>query len=176
MGTHGVVDLDQALEHRAAGNGARLRGAGRRFGTGWIVVAAASLVFLVSIASPPRLMDDVDAVQAQIARNMLASGDYVTARLNGIPYLEKAPLIYWMMAASYRVFGVHDWAARLPLALSVILLCWVIYRFARWAFDPWAAMYSGVALATCVGLFLFTRILIPDAILTLSITGAIWTW
>ena len=121
-------------------------------------------------------MDDVDAVQAQIARNMLASGDYVTARLNGIPYLEKAPLIYWMMAASYRVFGVHDWAARLPLALSVILLCWVTYRFARWAFDPWAAVYSGVALATCVGLFLFTRILIPDAILTLSITGAIWTW
>ena len=121
-------------------------------------------------------MDDVDAVQAQIARNMLASGDYVTARLNGVPYLEKAPLVYWMMAASYRVFGVHDWAARLPLALSVILLCWVTYRFARWAFDESAAMYSGIALATCLGLFLFTRILIPDAILTLTITGAIWAW
>src|SRR5438067_1632052 len=176
MGTHGVIDVDEALEYRAAGNGAGIRGARRRFGAGGIVVAAASLVFLISIASPPRLMDDVDAVQAQIARNMLASGDYVTARLNGVPYLEKAPLIYWMMAASYRVFGVHDWAARLPLALSAILLCWVTYRFARWAFDQWAAMYSGVALATCVGLFLFTRILIPDAILTLSITGAIWTW
>ena len=121
-------------------------------------------------------MDDVDAVQAQIARNMLASGDYVTARLDGVPYLEKAPLVYWMMAASYRVFGVHDWSARLPLALSVILLCWLTYRFARWAFDESAALYSGVALATCVGLFLFTRILIPDAILTLTITGAIWAW
>jgi 4-amino-4-deoxy-L-arabinose transferase-like glycosyltransferase len=121
-------------------------------------------------------MDDVDAVQAQIARNMLASGDYVTARLDGIPYLEKSPLIYWMMAASYRVFGVHDWAARLPLALSVILLCWVTYRFARWAFDESAALYAGVALATCIGLFLFTRILIPDAILTLAITGAVWAW
>jgi len=121
-------------------------------------------------------MDDVDAVQAQIARNMLASADYVTARLDGVPYLEKSPLIYWMMAASYRVFGVHDWAARLPLALSVILLCWVTYRFARWAFDESAALYSGVALATCVGLFLFTRILIPDAILTLTITGAVWVW
>jgi 4-amino-4-deoxy-L-arabinose transferase-like glycosyltransferase len=121
-------------------------------------------------------MDDVDAVQAQIARNMLASGDYVTARLDGVPYLEKSPLIYWMMAASYRVFGVHEWSARLPLALSVILLCWVTYRFARWAFDESAALYSGVALATCVGLFLFTRILIPDAILTLTITGAVWAW
>jgi hypothetical protein len=121
-------------------------------------------------------MDDVDAVQAQIARNMLASGDWVTARLDGVAYLEKSPLIYWMMASSYTVFGVHDWAARLPLALAVVLLCWVMYRFARWAFDEDAALYSGLALATSVGLFLFTRILIPDATLSLTITGAIWAW
>jgi 4-amino-4-deoxy-L-arabinose transferase-like glycosyltransferase len=121
-------------------------------------------------------MDDVDAVQAQIARNMLASGDWVTARLNGVAYLEKAPLVYWMMALSYRVFGVHDWAARLPLALAVVLLCWVTYRFGGWAFNDGAGLYAGIALATCVGLFLFTRILIPDAILTLTITGAIWAW
>jgi len=121
-------------------------------------------------------MDDVDAVQAQIARNMLASGDYVTARLDGIAYLEKAPLVYWMMANSFRLFGVHDWAARIPLALGVILLCSITYRFARWAFDESAALYSGIALSTCVGLFLFTRILIPDALLTVTITGAIWAW
>ncbi|HEY5162988.1 MAG TPA: glycosyltransferase family 39 protein [Terriglobales bacterium] len=116
-------------------------------------------------------------MQAQIARNMLASSDWVTARLNGVAYLEKSPLIYWMMAASYRVFGVRDWAARLPLALAVILLCWVTYRFARWAFDSDdAGAFSGLALASCVGLFLFTRILIPDATLTLTITGAVWAW
>ena len=50
-------------------------------------------------------MDDVDAVQAQIARNMLTSGDWVTARLDGVPYLEKAPLIYWLMAVSYTLSG-----------------------------------------------------------------------
>jgi 4-amino-4-deoxy-L-arabinose transferase-like glycosyltransferase len=121
-------------------------------------------------------MDDVDAVQAQIARNMLASGDYVTARLDGVAYLEKAPLVYWMMAASYSIFGVHEWAARLPLALGLLLLCWATYRFGRWAFDEASALYSGIALATCIGLFLFTRILIPDALLTLTITGAIWAW
>jgi len=121
-------------------------------------------------------MDDVDAVQAQIARNMLQSGDWVTARLDGVAYLEKPPLIYWMMAVSYRIFGVHDWAARIPLALSIILLCWVVYNFGRWAFGEEAGFYAGLALSTCVGLFLFTRILIPDAILTLSITTAIWAW
>ena len=74
---------------------------------------------------------------------MLSSGDWVTARLDGVAYLEKSPLIYWMMAVSYRIFGVHDWAARLPLALSVILLCWVTYRFARWAFGDDAGLYAG---------------------------------
>ena len=121
-------------------------------------------------------MDDVDAVQAQIARNMLVSGDWTTARLDGVAYLEKAPLVYWMMAGSYAIFGVHDWAARLPLALAVVLLCWLVYRFGRWAFDQDAGMFAGVVLATSVGLFLFTRILIPDAMLTLTITGAIWAW
>jgi 4-amino-4-deoxy-L-arabinose transferase-like glycosyltransferase len=121
-------------------------------------------------------MDDVDAVQAQIARNMLESGDWVTARLDHIAYLEKSPMVYWAMAVSYRVFGVHDWAARLPLALCVVLLCWLTYRFGRWAFSDSAGMYAGVALATCIGLYLFTRILIPDAMVTLTITGAIWAW
>jgi len=81
-------------------------------------------------------MDDVDAVQAQIARNMLQSGDWVTARLDGIAYLEKSPLIYWIMAASFSMFGVHDWAARLPLALINIALCWITARVAMWAFGP----------------------------------------
>src|SRR5438270_1522226 len=176
MGTYGVVDVDEALGRGTAGGGTGIRGARRGFGSAWLVLAAASLVFLVSVVSPPRLMDDVDAVQAQIARNMLASGDYVSARLDGVAYLEKAPLVYWLMAASYSVFGVHDWAARLPLALGVLLLCWTTYRFGCWAFDEASALYSGIALATCIGLFLFTRILIPDALLTLTITGAIWAW
>ena len=107
---------------------------------------------------------------------MLASGDWVTARLDGIAYLEKAPLTYWLIALSYKAFGVRDWAARLPLALAAVMLCWVTYRFARWAFDEKAGLYAGIAVATSVGLFLFTRILIPDAALTLTIAGAIWAW
>ena len=121
-------------------------------------------------------MDDVDAVQAQIAANMLESGDWVTARLNGVKYLEKSPLVYWMMAASYSVFGVHDWAARIPLALSVILLCWITARFGAWAFTEDAGLWAGLILSTCIGLFLFTRILIPDVILTLTITLALWSY
>jgi 4-amino-4-deoxy-L-arabinose transferase-like glycosyltransferase len=124
--------------------------------------------------SPPSLMDDVDAVQAQIARNMLQSGDWVTARLDGVAYLEKSPLKYWMIAVSFMIFGVHDWAARIPIALSTVVLCWVTARFGAWAFGRRAGLYAGVTLATSIGLFLFTRILIPDSILTLTITLALW--
>jgi len=121
-------------------------------------------------------MDDVDAVQAQISRNMLQSGDWVTARLNGIAYLEKSPLGYWLSAISYSIFGVKDWAGRLPLALSVVLLCFVTYRFGAWAFGKQAGFYSGIVLSTSVGLYLFTRIIIPDAILTLTISVALWAF
>jgi 4-amino-4-deoxy-L-arabinose transferase-like glycosyltransferase len=140
----------------------------------WIVVLVAAAIYLVSITSPPSLMDDVDAVQAQIARNMVDSGDWVTAHLNGVRYLEKPPLKYWMIAASYLVFGVHDWVARLPLASLVVLLCWLSFRFGRWAFGELVGFYTGLVMATSVGLWLFTRVQISDAMLTVTITLAMW--
>jgi len=121
-------------------------------------------------------MDDVDAVQAQIARNMLESGDWVTAHLNGVAYLEKSPLKYWSMAISFAVFGVHDWSARIPMVLFTVLLCWVTARMGAWAFSERAGLYAGMGLATCIGLFLFTRIQIPDAALTLAVALALWAF
>ncbi|HTZ95629.1 MAG TPA: glycosyltransferase family 39 protein [Terriglobales bacterium] len=142
----------------------------------FIILLFAATIFLGCIISPPSLMDDVDAVEAQIARNMLQSGDWVIAHLDGVPYLEKSPMVYWVMAVSYRIFGVHDWAARLPLALGAILLAWVTYRYSRWAFGGRAGFYSGLVVATCIGLFLFTRIQIPDVLLTLCVCLSFWSF
>ena len=119
-------------------------------------------------------MDDVDAVQAQISRNMLTSGDWVTARLDGVVYLEKAPLVYWLIAGSYKIFGVHDWSARIPIALSAVGLAWLTAGFGVWAFGKPAGFYAGLCMATGIGLFLFTRILIPDVMLTLTTALAMW--
>jgi 4-amino-4-deoxy-L-arabinose transferase-like glycosyltransferase len=141
-----------------------------------VVIGAAVLIFLGTILSPPSLVDDVDSVHATIGRTMLRSGDWVTARLNGVAYLDKSPLTYWVIAASYALFGVHDWAARIPLALSTILLCGVTALFGAWAFGRKAGFYAGLALATSAGLFLFTRILIPEVMLTLSVTVTMWAF
>jgi len=141
-----------------------------------VVLLLAASIYLGCIISPPSLMDDVDAVQAQISRNMLTSGDWVTARLDGVVYLEKAPLVYWLIAGSYKIFGVHDWSARIPIALSAVGLAWLTAGFGVWAFGKPAGFYVGLCMATGIGLFLFTRILIPDVMLTVTTALAMWAF
>ena len=93
---------------------------------------------------------------------MLQSGDWITARLNGVPYFDKPPGQVWAIALSFAAFGVHDWAARLPASLAAMLLCWLTWRMGRWSFGDLGGLYAGIGLATCCGLFLFTRVRIPD--------------
>ena len=123
-------------------------------------------------------MDDVDAVQAQIARNMLDSGDWVTARLDGVPYLEKAPLIYWTIAICPTKFlACTIGSARIPMALSAIALCWADRGFRRLGVRQTRGISMPVyASPRALDLFLFTRILIPDVMLTCTIALAMWAF
>ena len=121
-------------------------------------------------------MDDVDASLAQISKNMLTSGDWVTPRADGIAFLEKPAMFYWPMAVSFKIFGVHDWAARIPFALAAIALACLACAFGTWAFGREAGLYAGLCMATGVGLFLFTRIVIPDVMLTFTIALAMWAF
>lgn len=139
------------------------------------LVLIAATIFAGCLISPPGLMDDVDAAHGQLARNMIQSHDWTIPQLDGVPYIEKAPLPYWLIAISYLIFGVHDWAARIPFAFGAVLLCWVTARYVRWAFGARAGFYSGLVLATSIGLFLFTRILIPDVLLTLCVLLSFWS-
>ncbi len=127
-----------------------------------------------ALLSPP-LLDDADSVHAEVAREMIVRGDPVTLYANGIRYLEKAPLLYWSMAASMRLLGVHTATARLPLALFTLLLVLLVERFAREAFrSARAGLYAAMILLSSFGIFIFTRILIPDAIVCLWYAAALW--
>jgi len=128
----------------------------------WLLLYASFTLF-----SPP-LLDDADSVHAEAAREMLVSGDWVTLHANGIRYLEKAPLLYWTMAASFRLFGVGQTQARLPLALSSLALFLSTFVLGKRLFHSApAGFYAALALETSIGIFLFTRILIPDEMLCL---------
>src|SRR6202041_3635528 len=128
-----------------------------RFNVYLVVALIAAAIYVGCMVSPPSLMDDVDSVQAQISRTMLSSGDWVTARIAGIAYLEKSPLNYWLVSGVFRIFGVHDWAARIPGVFAAIALSLVTCAFGIWAFGKRAGFYAGLCIATCIGLFLFTR-------------------
>jgi 4-amino-4-deoxy-L-arabinose transferase-like glycosyltransferase len=141
-----------------------------------VIVLLASVIHFTGILSPPYLMDDTDAVEAQIARTMLSSGDWVTARLDGVKYLEKSPLSWWLTATGYKLIGVHDWSSRIPFALTAIGLALLTAAFGKWAFGKRAGFCAGLVMASCVGIWLFTRILIPDIMLTFVIALAMWAF
>src|SRR5579884_2062879 len=85
------------------------------------VVSWAIIVFacLFGIGSYP-LLDNNEGLYASISRDMLASGHYIIPHLNGVPYLEKPPLLYWLTALSMSLFGINEMAARLPEALAFL--------------------------------------------------------
>jgi 4-amino-4-deoxy-L-arabinose transferase-like glycosyltransferase len=142
---------------------------GRRF-----VPQSLALLFLwLCIYGPglfrPSLFDDADSAHAEAGREMLTLHDWVTLHENGIRYLEKAPLPYWAMAISFRLFGVNEWSARLAQGLGVLLLAFVLVRMGRKFLSPEAGFWAGVVCVTSFGPYLFTRILIPDLLVGLWI-------
>jgi len=118
----------------------------------WAAFAAFLLfgiVYLGSLTSPA-LLDDADASHSEAAREMFARGDYVTLHINGVRYLEKAPLIYWLVAFGFRVFGVGELAVRLPSALAMFLLMLLAYRWSRRAFSERVGIYAALFIAYMV--------------------------
>jgi 4-amino-4-deoxy-L-arabinose transferase-like glycosyltransferase len=121
----------------------------------WLLLYASFTLF-----SPP-LLDDADSVHAEVAREMVARHDWITLYANGIRYLEKAPLMYWSMAASFTLFGPQDWAARLPLAIATLALFLDVYATGRrlCSLPDTAGFYAALILLTSFGIFIYTRII-----------------
>jgi 4-amino-4-deoxy-L-arabinose transferase-like glycosyltransferase len=137
-----------------------------------LIVLVWAVIYIGSLFQLP-LMDDADTVHAEAAREMVETGDWVTLKINGgFRYLEKAPLMYWLVAASYKVFGVHDWSTRLPIALGMLALLLVVYRIGRRVFRQGnrgdeGGLYAALALGTGFGPFIYTRFMIPEMLVAL---------
>ncbi len=138
------------------------------------LVALWGIIYLANSGYPPALLDDADTVHAEAARETAESGDWITLHANRIRYLEKAPLMYWSIALSYKLFGVSEFASRLPIALATLGLILATMFVGNFAFGGKAGFYSALCIGSCVGIFLFTRVLWPDVMLTLLITMAFY--
>jgi 4-amino-4-deoxy-L-arabinose transferase-like glycosyltransferase len=139
-----------------------------------LLLLTLSLVIYVGTAARPALVDESDCGHAVAAREILERGDWSVLHINGIRYLEKAPLHYWIVAASYAILGESAFATRLSLAVAVAGLTWMVYVFGRRFFSERAGFYAGLVMCTSFGTFLFTRTMIPEAIYALLFTAAFY--
>ncbi len=130
-------------------------------------------VHVAALFAPP-LLDDADATHACAAQYMAHTGDWVTLRVNGVRYLEKPPLSYWLAALDYHLFGYNVFATHLPLTLGVLGLSILAWLWARRAYGDRAAFYAALSILTSVGVFLFTRIFIPEVLLTFLLAFALY--
>lgn len=110
---------------------------------------------------------------AEIAREMVVSGDWVTPRLNGLKYFEKPPLQYWLTAAGFEAFGIEEWTARLPGALAGLLTIVCVGYAASMLASATTGAYAALALAGMVWPFGIAHVVTLDALLTFWLTGAL---
>ncbi|HEY6465762.1 MAG TPA: glycosyltransferase family 39 protein [Candidatus Acidoferrales bacterium] len=112
---------------------------------------------------------------AQVAREMLARRDWITPVLNNKPWLEKPPLYYWQAMLAYWVFGVTDWAARLPSAFDATAMIVVIYLFFRRLY-PGVALDAALIAASSAGVIAYARAASMDMALAATFTFAMLAW
>lgn len=135
-----------------------------------LVVVAAALLF--SRLTYPLIEPD-EARHAEIAREMLQSGDWIVPRINHVPYFDKPPLLHWLCAASYSLFGVRDWAARLVPAAAAFLTVMATFLLGRRLLGTGAAFWGALMLVLSIEFLFCGRFLIMDSLLTLCVVAAL---
>jgi 4-amino-4-deoxy-L-arabinose transferase-like glycosyltransferase len=140
----------------------------------WILFAAViCFVYFFAIGAIPLLGPD-EPRYAQVAREMFERGDWVTPTLGGYNWFEKPALLYWLQIASYYIFGVSEFSARLGPALCGLLTVLGLYLFGRRLFENERfANYLAIISASTIGLLVFSRGASFDIILTFTVTGAL---
>ncbi len=134
----------------------------------WVLLYASFSLF------KPPLLDGADALNAEIAREMLVSGHWITPHANGIPYPLHPPLLYWAVAVSFALFDISDWAARMPVVVATLALFITTFSLGRRIFrSPPAGFYAALVLITSYGVFLFGHLLLRDVFLCLWTTLAL---
>ncbi|HEY3627162.1 MAG TPA: glycosyltransferase family 39 protein [Terracidiphilus sp.] len=142
----------------------------------WLILGAVFLAVQFGSLFTPPVLDDADASHAQAAQHMVESGDWVTLKVNGIRYLEKPPLPYWVVAGLFRVFGENAFATRLPNSLAILGITWIAWLWAGRAWGQRAAFYAALGILTAIGPFLFTRFAIPEALLSFFLLFALYSF
>ncbi len=138
---------------------------------GLLLLAIGSAMFLTRLSGP--LREPEETRYAEIPRQMLAEGRFVEPVLHGQPYYQKPPLMYWLVMGAYRVFGVHDWAARLVPALASLATVLVTWLWGRSVFGSRTGLAAALVLLLSARFVYLGRMLTIDPLLCLWVTTAL---
>ncbi|MFZ6758839.1 ArnT family glycosyltransferase [Undibacterium sp. Ji50W] len=141
----------------------------------WLVWLLAFFFLAYGLGAYP-ILDNNEGLYAEIPREMLAAGDWhnwIIPHLNGLAYMEKPPLLYWLTAFSFALFGEHEWAARLVPALSALACVGMMMWFGRQIARPNAAKLAALMFISGLGVIAMSRTLMFDMLLTAMLTGAL---
>jgi 4-amino-4-deoxy-L-arabinose transferase-like glycosyltransferase len=136
-----------------------------------LLVVLAGCLFFAGLGSLPLLEPD-EGRNAEVAREMLASGDWITPHYDGLPYLDKPAVFFCLVASSFKLSGLHEWSARAPSALMGLCLLLLSWFLARRMFGDSTALRAGVVIATAPLVMVFSRLVIFDMTLAFLITLA----
>ena len=153
--------------------GVRIRGSEI---TSKVLILASALVvglfYFWGVSTLP-FLDPDEGMTAEIAREMLASGDWIVPRFNGVVYIEKPPLMYWLTAATYAAVGASEFSARFWKVAPMLGTIALTVGLGRRLFSRRVGGLSGLILATTLGTFLFSRITQMDPLFVFGITLAV---
>lgn len=138
----------------------------------WLLCAGCLVVIFYQLGAAA-LFEPDEGRNAERAREILVLDNWVIPHENFLPALDKPVFLYWLIAISYKVFGISEWSARLPSALAALGCLFVLYRFARIHWGLWEALWAVLVLATGVEFFIFSRLVIFDMTLTFFTTIAL---
>jgi 4-amino-4-deoxy-L-arabinose transferase-like glycosyltransferase len=135
-------------------------------------------LFLLSFyrLGSPTLFDVDEAVFAEATKEMVESGDWITPTYNGVNRYDKPIFFYWLMAASYKVFGVGEFGARFPSAVLGIILCGAVYFFVKHFNGERNALYATVALGLSVFFVAYSHAAVTDMALTFFVTVSLFSF
>lgn len=128
-------------------------------------------MFFVALGRLPLIEPD-EGRNAEVAREMLAKGDWITPHFDNFSYLDKPPVLFWAIAGSFKVGGVTQASARFPSALAALLTVFLAWFLARRMFGDSTGLYAGIVFATSPLVVIFAREVIFDMMLTLFVTAA----
>lgn len=138
-----------------------------------ILIALAALVYFGTIGIGD-LYSETEGQYAAAAREMIQSGQYLLPTNDSIPRLQKPPLLYWLVIASYKLFGIHAAATRVPVALSVVGTVIFTFLIGERLADYWRGFAAGLIYLTLTGTFIFGRIVMPEPLFGFLFAGAIY--